>query len=247
MRVGARRRIAIVRPLSCACCLSPSVVPLPLAGCDGRDLQLYPLYTSHLLCAAVCIRNRCMSIVNQIVATKLKHRGPPQLHVDGALESYCMAALFSPRITFTVMLSGSEEWTERKEAAGTYTGALIAAATTANATSSWPSGGKYDANSTWRRRGGCGGRLTRIAGRACIIARIGGRCPCNHELTGPRETLRDDVDAAPVRVVYQVPVLVPVYKQGRQRRLPGHARQINVAAALDVHFIAGQDFGLRYC
>lgn len=66
------------------------------------------LNSSHLLCAAVGIRNRCRSIVNQIVATKLKHRGPAQLHVDVPLESYCMAALFSPRITFTVMLSGSE-------------------------------------------------------------------------------------------------------------------------------------------
>lgn len=63
---------------------------------------------SHLLCPTARIRNRCMSIVNQIVATKLKHRGPAQLHVDIPLESYCMAALFSPRITFTVILSGSE-------------------------------------------------------------------------------------------------------------------------------------------
>lgn len=48
-------------------------------------------------------------------------------------------------------------------------------------------------------------------------------------------------------MVYQVAVLVPVNKEGRQGRLSGHAREINVAAALDVHFIAGQDFGLRYC
>lgn len=100
---------AAVHSLSAVLTLSSSAVGR-LSGSRGRRVDLVePDYNSHLLGAAMaCIRNRCKSIVNQIVATKLKHRDPGQLHVDVPLESYCMAALFSPRITFTVMLSGSE-------------------------------------------------------------------------------------------------------------------------------------------
>ena len=81
---------------------------------DGSDLTCP--YASHLPSAVEQIRNRCTSSATQTVATKLKQRGPAhRLHVDVPLESYCMAALFSPGITFTVMLSGSAEGGTKQE------------------------------------------------------------------------------------------------------------------------------------
>ena len=87
---------------------------------DGSDLTCP--YASHLRSAVEQIRNRCTSSATQTVATKLKQRGPAhRLHVDVPLESYCMAALFSPGITFTVMLSGSAEGGTNESETGMYT------------------------------------------------------------------------------------------------------------------------------
>lgn len=68
-----------------------------------------------------------------------------------------------------------------------------------------------------------------------------------HQIAGLNLLLRDDAYASPCRVAHQFRILVPQHVRVRPRRLGSYARQVDVAAALDVQFAIGQDLRLGSC
>jgi len=71
--------------------------------------------------------------------------------------------------------------------------------------------------------------------------------PGDEEARGARLLFRDHADAAALRVVDHVAAVVPVDERRRLRRVLHHARQVDVAAALDVQLCVRHDLRLRNC
>lgn len=90
------------------------------------------------------------------------------------------------------------------------------------------------------------GRVT-ARGRARIVARVGRQGARYHQTGGAGLLLRDDADAAALRVVDDVRAAVPVDEAGRIRRLQDYARQVDVTPALDEELGVPEDLRFRYC
>lgn len=87
--------------------------------------------------------------------------------------------------------------------------------------------------------------LTGVTGKTCVIAGIRRNRSRYHQSAGSCLPLRQHVNAAPLRVINQIAILVPVDERRRMAGLQRHACQVDVAAALEEQFAVGEDF--RFC
>lgn len=89
--------------------------------------------------------------------------------------------------------------------------------------------------------------LTGIAGRAGVVAGVGGRSTCDNQPARPGLLLGQDADAAPLWIIDHPAALVPIDEGRRLRGLQGDAGQINVTATLHEQFRVAEDLRLRDC
>lgn len=83
--------------------------------------------------------------------------------------------------------------------------------------------------------------------RAGVVARVVGVRPGDEEARGARLLLGHHADAAALRIVDHVAAVVPVDERRRLRRVLHHARQVDVAAALDVQLRVRHDLRRWNC
>lgn len=91
------------------------------------------------------------------------------------------------------------------------------------------------------------GKLTWATWRARVVAGIRRRGLGYQQLAGARRALRDDINAAALRIIHDPLAFVPVDKRRWHRRLHSQAGEINVAAALDEQLRIAKNFSTRHC